>query len=153
MAEQGSPLTLPLIVQAADANDAETMEALAETGSLMGLGVSNLVSILNPEMVVIGGPLSIAGKYLLPPIEQAVADTTLPEIGQQVQILLSAFGADASVMGAVALVVESILTDPSSVERFSGMSASDAKGGESKLESSAKQMRGDRLAGGSPLRL
>lgn len=119
MAEQASPLTLPLIVQAADADDAEAREALAETGSLMGLGVANLVSIFNPEMIVVGGPLSLAGKYLLPPIEKAVADTTLPEIGQQVQILLSAFGADASVMGAVALVIESILTDPSSVERFS----------------------------------
>jgi glucokinase-like ROK family protein len=120
MAEQGSPLTLPLIVQAADAGDAEALEALTETGSLMGYGVANLVSTFNPEMVVLGGPLSIAGKYLLPPVWEAIEQTTLPEMREQVQILLSAFGADASVMGAVALVVESILAYPSHVARNSG---------------------------------
>jgi glucokinase-like ROK family protein len=119
MAEQGSPLTLPLIVQAADAGDAEALEALTETGSLMGYGVANLVSTFNPEMVVLGGPLSIAGKYLLPPVWESIEQTTLPEMREQVQILLSAFGADASVMGAVALVVESILAFPSRVARNS----------------------------------
>jgi glucokinase-like ROK family protein len=122
MAEQSSPLTLPVIVQAADAADAEAIEALTETGSLMGYGVANLVNVFNPEMVVLGGPLSIAGDYLLPPIREAVEHTTLPEIAEQVQILLSAFGADASVMGAVALVVENILANPSSVGPIAGHS-------------------------------
>jgi hypothetical protein len=53
---------------------------------------------------------------MLPAIEEAVQKTTLPEIREQVQILLSAFGPDASVMGAAALVVEAILSHPGSVE-------------------------------------
>lgn len=116
MADQNSPLTLPLIVQAADAGDAEAIESLTETGSLMGLGVANLINIFNPEMVVIGGSLSTAGTYLLPAIKESVQNTALPEIYQQVEILLSAFGPDASVMGAVALVVENILANPSGVK-------------------------------------
>ncbi len=118
MAEQNAPLTVPLIVQAADAGDAEAREALDETGSLLGLGVANLVSVFNPRLVVLGGPLAIAGEYLLPAIAAAVKETVLPEIHQQVRISLSAFGADASLMGAVALVVEEILSGPSSVERL-----------------------------------
>jgi hypothetical protein len=43
----------------------------------------------------------------------------MPEIFQQVQILLSAFGPDASVVGAAALVVEALLSNPSSVRRLS----------------------------------
>jgi glucokinase-like ROK family protein len=120
MAEQNSPLTVPLIVQAADAGDAEAREALVETGSLMGLGVANLVSVFNPDLVVLGGPLTAAGEYLLPAIAEAVEGTVLPEIHRQVKIVLSAFGADASLMGAVALVVEAILSHPGSVERNSG---------------------------------
>jgi glucokinase-like ROK family protein len=123
VAGQNSPLTVPIIVEAADANDAEALEALSETGSLLGLGTANLVSIFNPEMVVIGGPLAIAGEYLLPPIKEAVRNTVLPEIHEQVDILLSAFGADASVMGAMALVVEDILAHPSRVERLSKRSS------------------------------
>jgi glucokinase-like ROK family protein len=117
MIEQRSPLTLPIIVQAAEAGDLEAREALAETGSLLGLGIASLVSIFNPELVVIGGALSIAGEFLLPPIQEAVRISAMPEIGQQVQIVLSAFGGDASLMGAVALVVEAILASPSRVER------------------------------------
>ena len=119
MAEQHSPLTVPIILQAAEANDAEAMEALTEAGSAMGLGIANLVNIFNPEMVILGGTLSAAGKYLLPAIKEAVEKTALPEIRQQVQILLSAFGPDASVMGAAALVIEAILSNPSSVDRLS----------------------------------
>jgi glucokinase-like ROK family protein len=122
MAERESPLTLPLIVEAAGAGDVEATEALTETGSLMGLGVASLVSIFNPEMVVLGGPLSVAGDYLLPSIRESVDSTVLPEIAEQVQILLSAFGADASVMGAVALVVEAILANPSSADRITTVS-------------------------------
>jgi predicted NBD/HSP70 family sugar kinase len=120
MAARNVPLTVPLIVEAAAAGDAEAREALHETGALMGLGVANLVSIFNPEMVILGGPLAIASEYLVPAIAQSVRDTVLAEIGEQVEILPSAFGADASLMGAVALVVEAILSDPSSVKRRSG---------------------------------
>jgi glucokinase-like ROK family protein len=116
MAEQNSPLTLPIVIQAAEAGDPEAIEALTETGSLLGLGVANLINIFNPEMIVLGGPLSAAEPYLLPAIQEAVENATLPEIREKVQILLSAFGPDASVMGAVALVVEAILSNPGSVE-------------------------------------
>ncbi len=128
MAEQESPLTLPLVVQAADAGDASAIDSLTETGRLMGLGVANLVSIFNPEMVVLGGPLSTAARYLLPVVEEVVQETTMREIGQQVRILPSAFGADASLMGAVALVVETILSNPSSVGRLAPDTVSPGKG-------------------------
>jgi glucokinase-like ROK family protein len=124
MAEQDSPLTIPLILQAAENGDAEALEALVETGSAIGLGVASLINIFNPEMVVIGGKLSAAGKYLLPAVEEAVEKTAMPEIRQQAQILLSVFGPDASVMGAAALVVKAILSNPSSVERLSQRSHS-----------------------------
>jgi glucokinase-like ROK family protein len=118
MAEQNSPLTFPLIVQAADAGDGEALESLAETGSAMGLGVANLISIFNPELVVIGGPLSTAGKYLLPAIRTVVEKTVLHEVQEQAEIVISAFGPDASLVGAAALVVEAILSSPSSVQRL-----------------------------------
>ncbi|HSJ57633.1 MAG TPA: ROK family transcriptional regulator [Anaerolineae bacterium] len=119
MAEHSSPPTLAMVIEAAHAGDAEAIEVLAETGHLLGVGVANLINIFNPEMVVLGGPLSTAAAYLLPAIQQAVEDSTLPEIRNQAEIVLSAFGADASLVGAVALVVDDILAHPSGVERLS----------------------------------
>jgi glucokinase-like ROK family protein len=118
MAEQHSPLTLPLIIQAVNDGDTEAQEALIETGSLLGLGIASLISIFDPELIVLGGPLSMAGSYLVPPIKEAVENAVLPEIRGHVEITLSAFGADASVMGAAALVTEATLSNPGSVERL-----------------------------------
>ena len=117
MNDRNSPLTLSIIIEAAHAGDAEAREALIETGSLLGYGVASLVSIFNPEVVVIGGPLCTAGDYLLSPVQEAIEETVLPEIREQVEVCLSAFGAEASVMGAVALVVDDILAHPNRVDR------------------------------------
>jgi glucokinase-like ROK family protein len=119
MSEQKVPLGLPIILQAARAGDGQSLEALSETGALLGLGIANLVSTFNPELVILGGPLSEAGEYLLPSIREAIQNTVLPEISEQAEIILSPFGGDASVVGAVALVVDAILTKPSSVEHLS----------------------------------
>jgi glucokinase-like ROK family protein len=119
MEEQGSPLTLAIITQAADAGDREAREALAETGAAIGLGIANLINIFNPEMVVVGGAMSMAGKHLLPAIAQVVEERALAETRAGTQVVQSTFGPDASVMGAVALVVKSVLSHPSSVKRLS----------------------------------
>jgi glucokinase-like ROK family protein len=119
MEKQTSPLTLSVITQAADAGDTEACEALAETGAAIGLGVANLINIFNPEMVVVGGAMSIAGNHLLPAILQVVEERALAETRSRTQVVQSAFGPDASVMGAVALVVKSILSNPGSVKRLS----------------------------------
>ncbi len=117
MEEQGSPLTLSIVVQAAEAQDADALESLADAGSALGLGIANLISIFNPEMVVLGGPLSRAGPFLLPGIQAVVEKTVLPEVRREVRILQSAFP-DSSEIGAVALVVDAILTDPTRVDRL-----------------------------------
>lgn len=117
MAAQSVPLTLSIIAQAADAGDAEALEALSETGEAIGLGIANLINIFNPEIVVVGGAMSTAGRHLLPSIQQVIQERALAETCARAQVLLSAFGPDASVMGAVALVVKEMLSKPSSVEQ------------------------------------
>jgi predicted NBD/HSP70 family sugar kinase len=120
IAEQNTRLTLAVIAQAAGAGDAVVLEALAETGAAIGLGVANLINTFNPEMVVVGGAMNVAGDYLLPAIKEVVAKRTLTEAQPQTQIVLSTFGPAASVIGAAALVVNAILASPSRVERMAG---------------------------------
>jgi glucokinase-like ROK family protein len=113
---QLSPLNLSIINQAAEAGDQEVLEAISETGAALGLGLANLVNIFNPEMVVIGGSLSIVGKYMLPAIEEIIQERALEVMLKPIRIQVSAFGSDASVMGAVALVVQKILSKPEVVD-------------------------------------
>ncbi|MBL8079391.1 MAG: ROK family transcriptional regulator [Anaerolineales bacterium] len=113
MAEQKSPLTIPLIKQAADAGDMEARESFIEAGHAMGQGFAGLINIFNPEKIILGGPLSIAGDYLLPTIKDTIARHSLTEIDQQAEVLISPFGPDASLIGAIAIVADDVLSFPS----------------------------------------
>ncbi len=117
MARKKSPLTLALIKEAADSGDAEALESIAEAGRAMGQGFAGLINIFNPEKIILGGPMMIAGEYLLPPAREVIARQTLPEIGKQAEVVLSSFGSDASLFGAIAIVVDDVLSHPSQVER------------------------------------
>jgi len=117
MAEQKAPLSIPLIKQAADAGDIEAIESFSEAGRAMGQGFAGLINIFNPEKIILGGPLSLAGDYLLPCIRETITRHAMPEIVQHAQVQLSIFGTDAALMGAVALVIDDILASPMTVER------------------------------------
>jgi glucokinase-like ROK family protein len=115
----GNPgaLQLSVIKQAADAGDEVALHALAEAGSAMGSGLAGLVNIFNPQKIVLGGPVSLVGAYLMPTIREGVSRYAMSEIAAQTEIGLSAFGADASLIGAAAVVVDDILNYPTRVEK------------------------------------
>jgi len=110
--KEKKPLTLSIIAQAAAANDDVVQEALAETGRAIGVGIANLVNILNPEMVIIGGAMGVVGRHLLPAINKTIKAHTLQETWLKTELMLSEFGSAANMIGAVALVVNAILTRP-----------------------------------------
>ena len=108
-------LTLAMIAQAAQANDNVTLEALAETGEAIGVGIANLINIFNPGMVIIGGAMSVVGDYLLPTISEVVKQYALSAYQQSVRVTFSTFGPMSVVMGAAALVVNATLFQPNRV--------------------------------------
>jgi len=114
MAEQSAPLSISLIKQAADEDDKIALEVFAEAGNAMGQGFAGLSNIFNPEKIILGGPLSVAGEYLLPAIKEVIAHRSLPEINQETEVLISTFGPDASLIGAAAIVANEVLARPMS---------------------------------------
>ncbi len=117
MEAQHAPLSMSIIRQAAEAGDRAALDSLAEVGAAMGSGFAGLVNIFNPEKIVLGGPVSIAGEYLMPAILESVSKQAMQEMGGQTEINLSAFGSDASLIGAAAVVVNDILRNPTHVEK------------------------------------
>jgi glucokinase-like ROK family protein len=117
MAEEKTSLSIPLIKRAADQGDPEALDSFAEAGRAMGQGIATIVNFLNPEKIILGGPLSIAGKYMLPHIQEEIYRHCLPEIAPQVSLEISSFGANASLIGAVAIVINDVLSRPNHIER------------------------------------
>jgi glucokinase-like ROK family protein len=117
MAAQNSELSIPILRQAADAGDADALETLSEAGKAMGHGFAILINVLNPEKIILGGPLSVLGDHLLPTIKATAIQHALPDSGSRVEITHACFGTDASLIGAVSIVVNDILSHPTLVER------------------------------------
>jgi glucokinase-like ROK family protein len=105
-------LTVPLIVEAARAGDAVALDALKIIGRHLGIGIASLVNVLNPELVVFGGLLSLAGEFLMPVIEQELDQRALKWNREAMKLVLAEHGSDACVMGGVAVVYQAILAQP-----------------------------------------
>jgi predicted NBD/HSP70 family sugar kinase len=114
--DQHAPLSIAIIKQAADAGDQVAIDALTETGSAMGIGFATLISLLNPEKIILGGPLSSVGDYLMPTIYDSATKYSLPELRATLDVSLSSFGKDASLIGAISIVVDNILSNPLHIE-------------------------------------
>ncbi len=94
-------LAVDEIIAAAHAGDRSAIRVFDDAGHLLGLGASYLVSILNPELVVVGGEAAAAGDLLLEPMRATLhADVLEPE---QVKVVASTVSGDAAVEGAVLL--------------------------------------------------
>ncbi|HUI41264.1 MAG TPA: ROK family protein, partial [Terriglobia bacterium] len=66
------PLEAREVVTRARAGDAAAVKVIAQAGHFLGLGLANLVDILNPQMIVIGGGVAGAGNLLLEPAQETM---------------------------------------------------------------------------------
>jgi glucokinase-like ROK family protein len=110
-------LTIPLIVEAAREGDGVACELLEQTGEYLGIGLANLINALNPEMVVFGGILSLAGDFLLPVMKRVIEERALLWTRRAVSIVVAAHGFDACVMGGIATVYHHILSQPKGLRK------------------------------------
>jgi glucokinase len=81
-------------------------KVLTETSGLIGLAIANLVSVLDPELIVVGGGVMQGGGLPLAPIRRIVRRYAQP-LARAVPIRRSALGSRASFFGAAALVYRS----------------------------------------------
>lgn len=94
------------IIAAAQRGDKFSIELLSEAGYNIGRGVAILIHILNPELVVISGIGSLAGKVWIAPIQQAINEHCIPRIAENTKIEISSLGYNAELFGAASLVMD-----------------------------------------------
>lgn len=94
------------IMQAAGKGDKFAVELLSETGYNIGRGVAILIHLLNPEIVILSGRGSLAGKIWQAPIQQALNEHCIPRLALNTVVEISALGYQAELNGAAALVMD-----------------------------------------------
>jgi glucokinase len=103
-----SRLTPAVIDEAADEGDALARRVMEETGMWIGIGVSNMINILNPEVFVIGGGVSQAGDTLFDPIRRTIAARAVERQASHCRVVPAELGDEAGVRGGIALVMSKL---------------------------------------------
>jgi glucokinase len=77
-------------------------------GARLGIVITNLANIFNPEVVVVGGGVIAAGELMLAPARSVVAERTLPFLHDGLRIVPARFGVEAGMIGAAALAFDGL---------------------------------------------
>ena len=95
--------TAEAAVAAARAGDERARAALEQAAGYLAMGIANLISVLDPEMVVLGGGLMQAADLLLDRIRAEVPRWAQPVAAKKAAIELTTLGEDAALLGAARL--------------------------------------------------
>jgi len=106
----GDPAKIPaaIVAEAARKNDPGARTIINDTVAYLAMGIANIVSILNPEIIVLGGGLFQASDLLLEPIKQEFKRWAQPLSARSVRIELSELGEDAGLYGCGKLAWDSV---------------------------------------------
>lgn len=103
-----SKVNIKVILEAAKVGDQYAIDLLAKIGEALGKGISTLIHLYNPELIILGGEMSKAADYLVSPIESNLNIYTIARIRKDATIVASELGDNARLMGTVALVMNKI---------------------------------------------
>ncbi|MGC9398789.1 MAG: ROK family transcriptional regulator [Anaerolineae bacterium] len=93
------------VFEAAERGDTATRDMLEERACYMGLALANLVNVLNPDRIILGGLYAQGTKWLLPATQATLRQRAFADLGKRVQVEITGFGDEVGAIGAAALAL------------------------------------------------
>ncbi|GHO69324.1 transcriptional regulator [Ktedonobacter sp. SOSP1-52] len=101
-------LTVAQVFQLADEGDQVAQRVVSDVHTSLGIALANIVHLVNPSMIILGGSVAQAGDLLVKPVEQQIHELCLPEVCQDLKVVQGHLGVDASLVGAVTLALQDL---------------------------------------------
>ncbi|HZR29799.1 MAG TPA: ROK family protein [Terriglobales bacterium] len=96
-------ITTETVVKAWRAKDALATEVLQETADLFTIWLGNVVDLLEPEVIVIGGGVGAAIKEWFPYIRSQLTKWSINPLANEIPLVPAKYGVDAGIVGSAAL--------------------------------------------------
>ncbi|PRY88516.1 ROK family protein [Mongoliibacter ruber] len=109
--ESNNEIEPALVVEAALTGDQRAITILSEAGLFLGRGISILLQLLNPELIILGGSVAEAKSYLTIPIQQALNIYSMPKTRESTELKTYKLGKEVGLLGGVAVVNEKIFEE------------------------------------------
>jgi glucokinase-like ROK family protein len=115
-------VTTKMVADAAKEGDELALNVFSRATEYIGIGIANLVNLFNPELIVIGGGVSMAGDIFFDNIRKAASKHVMQSTPRELHILPVAYGENAALMGAFSLILNRILNlDLNLTEKMSNL--------------------------------
>ena len=98
-------ITAEYVFKAALDGDLLARRIWKETAEYLGLGIANVVNILNPRRVILGGGVVKAGDLLLDEVRRTVKERAMAQLARDVEIVPGVLGDQAGILGAIYLAL------------------------------------------------
>ncbi|MDP9145081.1 MAG: ROK family protein, partial [Actinomycetota bacterium] len=88
------------VYETAAAGDAASVAAIREVAGYLGIGLANVVTLIGPDRIIVGGGIVEAGDLVLEPIRQAVRERVTLVPTELIEVVPASLGASAGAFGA-----------------------------------------------------
>lgn len=99
------------VITAARSGDEFSISLLHNAGLALGEGLSTTIQLLNPDVIVIGGPVARANQFVLTPIHQSLNKYCLEQILTNTKIVISENWEQSGLLGITAMLFQKLFSD------------------------------------------
>jgi glucokinase len=97
------------LAKAIYAGDEAILHLIEQKARLLGIAMANLVNVLNPELIVLGGGVIEAlGKFMIPEAVKSMHQHAMPGLGKQTEVVAAKLGDHAIILGAAKMAADSL---------------------------------------------
>jgi predicted NBD/HSP70 family sugar kinase len=106
------PSNIDELVNSALDGDPAAVAVIQYAGDTLGIGIANMLNLLNPKMVILGGGIARAGDLLLDAVREAIVGLSLPASICNAEIRTTGLNEWGIAVGAATLALETALESP-----------------------------------------
>ncbi|MDX9915948.1 MAG: ROK family transcriptional regulator [Sphaerochaeta sp.] len=104
-ARTGKKLGIDALLAAAEAGDEDARTVFSQMGTYLGIAVSSLVNLFDPEAVIIGGERTNAASHFMKDLRRAFEENTVYDLAREVQLIVLEPSNDEWIRGVAALAI------------------------------------------------
>ena len=96
------------VFQAGESGDELALEVFRKMGFYLGVALADLINVLNPEVIVVGGGAAAGWKFFMPHTQETIYQQAYREPAERAQIVCAELGDDAGILGAAYCAFDSL---------------------------------------------
>lgn len=106
--DRAERITAEQTYRLAAAGDKIARHIVDEVNKYLGIVLANIVYLVNPSMIILGGPVAQAGDLLIAPLQERIKELCLPAASESLQVVQGSLSSEASLIGAVTLALQDL---------------------------------------------